>query len=80
MARNHKKEYAARREYLKSYRRKNKDKDASRTRARRKMKCPSGKEVDHKDNNASNNNRSNLRCVSRKKNRQKGARKTNSKR
>ena len=27
MARNHKKEYAARKEYLKSYRRKNKDKD-----------------------------------------------------
>ena len=80
MARNHKKEYAARREYLKAYRRKNKDKDASRARAKRKMKCPSGKEVDHKDNNAYNNNRSNLRCVSRKKNRQKGARKTNSKR
>ena len=80
MARNYKKEYAARREYLKAYRRKNKDKDASRARAKRKMKCPSGKEVDHKDNNAHNNNRSNLRCISRKKNRQKGARKTNSKR
>jgi hypothetical protein len=63
MARNYKKEYAARREYLKAYRKKNKD-----------------KEVDHVDNNANNNNRSNLKCVSRKKNRAKGARKTNSKR
>jgi len=80
MARDHKKEYAARKEYLKSYRRKTKDKNASRKRAARKMDCPSGKEVDHKDNNASNNNRNNLRCISRKKNRQKGARKTNSKR
>jgi len=51
-----------------------------RTRARRKMKCGAGKEVDHVDNNAKNNNRSNLKCVSRKKNRQKGAKKTNSKR
>jgi hypothetical protein len=80
MARNHKKEYAARREYLKAYRRKNKDKDKMRTRARRKMKCGPGKEVDHVDNNAKNNKRSNLKCVSRKKNRQKGAKKTNSKR
>ena len=80
MARNYKKEYAARREYLKSYRRKNKDKDKMRTRARRKMNCPAGKEVDHKDNNPKNNNRSNLKCVSRKTNRAKGARKTNSKR
>jgi hypothetical protein len=80
MARDHKKEYAARREYLKAYRRKNKDKDKMRTRARRKMKCGPGKEVDHVDNNAKNNKRSNLKCVSRKKNRQKGAKKTNSKR
>ena len=76
--RNHKREYAQRREYLKAYRRKNKDKDASRARAKRKMDCPGGKEVDHKDNNPKNNNRSNLRCISRKKNRQKGAKKTNS--
>ena len=80
MARDHKKEYAARKEYLKSYRRKNKDSDKMRTRARRKMKCGKGKEVDHKDNNPKNNNRSNLKCVSRKSNRQKGAKKTNSKR
>ena len=80
MARNYKKEYAARREYLKAYRKKNKDKDKMRTRARRKMNCGSGKEVDHVDNNANNNNRSNLKCVSRKSNRAKGARKTNSKR
>ena len=39
-----------------------------------------GKEVDHVDNNAKNNNRSNLKCISRKANRQKGAKKTNSKR
>ena len=66
MARNHKKEYAARKEYLKAYRRKNKDKDKMRTRARRKLKCGPGKEVDHKDNNAKNNNRSNLKCIPRK--------------
>lgn len=78
--RNWKKEYAARKEYLKAYRRKNKDKDASRARAKRAMKCPAGKEVDHKDGNPKNNKRSNLLCISRKKNRQKGARKTNSKR
>ena len=36
--RNWKKEYAARKEYLKSYRRKNKDKDKMRKRASRKMK------------------------------------------
>jgi len=77
--RNWKREYAQRQEYLKAYRRKNKDKDASRARAKRAMKCGEGKEVDHKDNNPKNNNRSNLRCISRKKNRQKGARKTNSK-
>mgnify|MGYP006106060805 CR=1 FL=1 len=76
--RNHKKEYAARKEYLKAYRKKNKVKDKHRTRARRKMKCGKGKEVDHIDNNAKNNNRSNLKCISRKANRQKGARKTNS--
>ena len=78
--RNWKKEYASRKEYIKAYRRKNKDKDKMRTRARRKLKCGPGKEVDHKDNNAKNNKRSNLKCISRKKNRQKGARKTNSKR
>ena len=78
--RNWKKEYAARKEYLKSYRRKNKDKDKMRKRASRKMKCGAGKEVDHIDNNPKNNNRKNLKCISRKKNRQKGAKKTNSKR
>ena len=80
MARNYKKEYAARREYLKAYRKKTQDKNTSRKQAARKMKCGEGKEVDHKDNNPKNNNRSNLKCVPRLKNRQKGARKTNSKR
>ena len=78
--RNHKKEYAARKEYLKAYRKRTQSKNTSRKRAPRKMKCGKGKEVDHKDNNPNNNNRSNLRCISRKKNRQKGARKTNANR
>ena len=39
-----------------------------------------GKEIDHKDSNPKNNNRNNLKCVARKKNRAKGARKTNAKR
>ena len=80
MARNYKKEYAARREYLKAYRKKNQDDNTSRKRAARKMKCGEGMEVDHKDNNPKNNNRENLKCVPRLKNRQKGARKTNKKR
>ena len=80
MARNYKKEYASRREYLKAYRRKNKDKDKMRARAKRAMKCPKGKEVDHIDNNPKNNKRSNLKCVKRITNRRKGAKKTNSKR
>jgi hypothetical protein len=78
--RNWKKEYAARKEYLKAYRRKNKDKDASRTAARRKLKCGAGKEIDHKDGNPKNNNRSNLKCIARKTNRAKGARKANKRR
>ena len=78
--RNHKQEYANRKEYLKAYRKKNKDKDKMRTRARRKLKCGAGKEVDHVDNNPKNKKDSNLKCVLRIRNRQKGAKKTNSKR
>lgn len=75
-----KEQYQKRKEYLKAYQKKNAAKMASRKRASRKMKCPKGQETDHKDGNAMNNNRSNLRCVSRKANRAKGARKTNKKR
>jgi len=78
--RDYKKEYAARRTYLKNYRRKHREEDKHRTRARRSLKCGKGKEVDHIDNNPKNNNRKNLKCVSRKTNRRKGAKKTNSKR
>ena len=78
MARDWKAEYKARAEYLKNYRRKNKDKDASRARARRLMgNIPAGHEVDHKDGNPMNNSRENLKIVPRKVNRAKGARKTN---
>ena len=80
MARDYKKEYANRATYLKAYRKKTKVKNKMRKRAARMLKCGAGKEVDHIDNNAKNNNRKNLRCVSRKSNRQKGARKTNRKR
>ncbi len=78
MARDWKAEYKARAEYLKDYRRKNKDKDASRARGRRSMgNIPDGHEVDHKDGNPMNNSRENLKIVPRKVNRAKGARKTN---
>jgi len=81
MARDWKKEYKARAEYLKSYRRDHRKEDASRARARRSMgNIPSGSEVDHKDNNPMNNSRENLKIVPRKANRAKGARKTNAKR
>jgi hypothetical protein len=78
MARDWKKEYKARAEYLKSYRREHRKEDAARARARRSMgDIPSGYEVDHKDNNPMNNSRENLKIVPRKANRAKGARKTN---
>lgn len=40
---------------------------ASRNRARRKLKC-GGREVEHIDGNPRNNKRSNLKCISKKKN------------
>lgn len=81
MARDYKKEYQARAEELKAYRRAHRQQDASRARARRSMgNIPSGYEVDHKDNNPMNNTKDNLRIIPRKANRAKGARKTNAKR
>lgn len=81
MPRDYKKEYKARADKIKAYRRAHRIEDASRARARRSFgKIPSGYEVDHKDNNPMNNNKDNLRIVPRKVNRAKGAQKTNSKR
>jgi hypothetical protein len=81
MARDYKKEYQARAEELKAYRRAHRKEDAARARARRSMgSIPAGHEVDHVDNNPMNNNKDNLRIIPRKANRAKGARKTNAKR
>ena len=44
---------------------------SNRNKARRKLKCPAGKDVHHKDGNPMNNSRSNLTCSSVKKNRSK---------
>ena len=41
----------------------------ARKKANRGKKCPKGQEVDHTDRNPKNNKKSNLRCVSIKKNR-----------
>ena len=81
MARDYKKEYQARADELKAYRRAHRKEDAARARARRSMgNIPAGHEVDHVDNNPMNNNKDNLRIIPRKANRAKGARKTNAKR
>jgi hypothetical protein len=70
MARNYKKEY---REYQGTS--KQKKNRAKRNSARRRLMAEGsvskgdGKDVDHKDGNPQNNARSNLRAVSRKKNR-----------
>ena len=42
---------------------------SSRNKARRKAKCKKGQEAHHKDGNPNNNKRSNLKCLSKKKNR-----------
>jgi hypothetical protein len=62
-------------EHWSSYGSKHKDKNRKRVAARAKMikagvaKRGDGKDVDHKDKNTANNSRSNLRVVSRAKNR-----------
>jgi hypothetical protein len=72
MARDYKKEYAARADKIKAYRRAHKADDAARARARRSMgKIPAGHEVDHVDGNPQNNAKDNLRIVPRKVNRRK---------
>jgi hypothetical protein len=48
---------------------------SNRNKARRKLKCPAGKDVHHKDGNPLNNKRSNLACSSVKKNRSKNKKK-----
>lgn len=48
---------------------KQKKRRAARNKAARKIKCPKGKEAHHKDNNPKNNKRSNLKCLTKKKNR-----------
>lgn len=62
--RNYAKEYAN--YHSKPAQRKNR---SSRTMASRKLKCPKGKEVGHKDGNPRNNARSNLKCQTVKSNR-----------
>jgi len=44
---------------------------SSRNKARRKLKSCSGKDVHHRDGNPKNNKRSNLVCMSKRKNRSK---------
>ena len=44
---------------------------ASRKKARKKIPCAKGKEVDHKNGNATDNRRSNLQCISKSRNRSK---------
>jgi hypothetical protein len=48
---------------------------SNRNKARRKLKCPAGKDVHHKDGNPLNNKRSNLACSSVKSNRSKNRKK-----
>ena len=72
MTRNYKKEYAARADKIKAYRRAHRSDDAARARARRSMgNIPAGHEVDHIDGDPHNNKRSNLRIVPRTVNRRK---------
>jgi len=72
MSRDYKKEYAARADKIKAYRRAHRKEDASRARARRSMgNIPAGHEVDHIDGDPMNNNKNNLKIVPRKTNRRK---------
>jgi 5-methylcytosine-specific restriction endonuclease McrA len=68
------------RDYAKEYARDHASKAAKKARAKRnnaakRMKCAKGQEVDHKKplSKGGSNKKSNLRCVSRRVNRQKGA-------
>jgi hypothetical protein len=63
------------RNYRKEYddfhgKKKQREERSSRNKARRKKSCPKGKEVHHKDSNPKNNKSSNLKCLTRKKNRE----------
>lgn len=49
---------------------------SNRNKARRKIKCPAGKDVHHRDGNPRNNKRSNLTCSGVRKNRSKNRHKT----
>lgn len=71
MVRDYKKEYAAYHGKPEQIKRR-----ANRNKARRVLKAPKGLEVEHKDGNANNNSRSNLKLVSSKFQRKQGGAKS----